>query len=176
MKTQKIRHAATFAYLAHRGQTRKYDGRPYICHPAAVARLVSTVTNDEDMICAAWLHDTVEDTIVTIDMIQTFFGDRVAAMVADLTDISVPSDGNRATRKEIDRNHTAAALDSSQTIKLADLIHNTESIVAHDPDFAVVYLKEKELLLQVLTRGSAILYGLAADSLIQGKLALAERD
>lgn len=144
-------------------------------HPAAVAKLVCSVSRDECMIMAALLHDTVEDTDVTIDIIELEFGHRVANLVSDLTDVSKPENGNRETRKAIDREHTAKASPDAKTIKLADLIDNTKSIVEHDPDFAVVYLKEKELLLEVLTDGSAILYGIAADGLIQGKLALAER-
>ena len=175
MKSAKIKKAAIFAANAHTGQIRKYTGQPYIVHPAEVAKLVSMVTDDEDMVCASFLHDVVEDTNCTIEQIADLFGDKVAYLVAGLTDISKPEDGNRNTRKQIDREHTASGSPEIHTIKLADLISNTKSIVEHDPDFAVVYLKEKELLLQVLTRGSAILYGLAADSLIQGKLALAER-
>jgi len=176
MKHPAIKAAAQFAAKAHKeaGQTRKYCGSPYIVHPAEVAKLVSMVTDDVATICAAWLHDVAEDTAYTIDDIRVLFGDEVADIVSDLTDTSTPQDGNRATRKEIDRQHTAAGSQKSHTVKLADLISNTKSISEHDPDFAVVYLKEKEKLLEVLTDGSAILYGLAADRLIQGKLALAE--
>jgi (p)ppGpp synthase/HD superfamily hydrolase len=177
MKHPLIKAAAQFAAKAHKeaGQTRKYCGSPYIVHPAEVAKLVSMVTDDVATIAAAWLHDTIEDTDCTYLEIKNLFGDEIADIVMDLTDISQPQDGNRETRKEIDRYHTACGSQKAHTVKLADLISNTRSIVEHDPDFAVVYLKEKEKLLEVLQDGSAILYGIAADSLIQGKLALAER-
>lgn len=71
-------------------------------------------------------------------------------MVDMLTDVSRPEDGNRAARKKLDREHLAKATPEVKTIKLADLIHNTESIVAHDPKFAEVYLEEKRALLSVL--------------------------
>jgi len=173
-----IKAAAQFAAKAHKeaGQTRKYCGSPYIVHPAEVAKLVSMVSNDVPTICAAWLHDVAEDTAYTIDDIRILFGDEIADIVSDLTDISKPQDGNRETRKEIDRQHTASGSQKAHTVKLADLISNTKSIVSHDPDFAVVYLKEKEKLLEVLTDGSAILYGIASEHLIQGKLALLERE
>lgn len=176
-KTRKTKLAANFAAAAHklRNHRRKYTNDPYIVHPAEVAKLVSMVCFDEDVICAAWLHDVVEDTVFTIDDIHCLFGARVATLVEQLTDVAVPSDGNRKVRAEINRKHTAIACDDAKTIKLADLISNTKSIVDHDPDFAVVYLKEKELLLEVLQGGNQQLYNMAADSLIQGKLSLVRR-
>ena len=87
-------------------------------------------------------------------------------LVRDLTDVSKPEDGNRAVRKEIDRQHTAQASPQAKTIKLADLISNTVSIVEHDPKFARIYLKEKALLLEVLTEGDPTLYAMATKLLI----------
>jgi hypothetical protein len=77
--------------------------------------------------------------------------------VAALTDISRPNDGDRKIRKAIDRNHLAGASARAQTIKLADLIDNSRSIVERDPDFAKVYLAEKRELLAVLTEGDETL-------------------
>lgn len=167
MKTEKTKKAARYSAAAHKrqGQVRKYSGRPYIVHPAAVAKIVQSVAHDEDMVCASWLHDTVEDTDVTIDDIRKEFGDNVAEMVSDLTDVSVPSDGNRKTRKMIDRAHTSKALPASKTIKLADLIHNTGDIVSNDVNFGRVYLREKKLLLEVLGDGDPKLHALATDML-----------
>ncbi len=150
--------AKLYAETKHEGQVRKYTGVPYINHPAAVAEIVRSVPHTEEMIAAAWLHDTVEDTDATLKDIYDLFGAMVCLMVADLTDVSKQSDGNRAARKAIDREHTAEALSESQTIKLADLIHNSGSILKHDLDFARVYIKEKELLLQVLTDGDKTLW------------------
>ena len=75
--------AKALALLAHRKQ--KYGDQPYFNHLADVVRRVKTITQDEDIICAAWLHDTVEDTEVTIDEIKEKFGDNVAAMVWAVT-------------------------------------------------------------------------------------------
>jgi hypothetical protein len=85
--------------------------------------------------------------------------------VADLTDVSRADDGNRAVRKAIDLAHTAKACADAKTIKLADLLSNTASIVAYDPGFARVYLKEKTALLKVLTEGDATLLARATDTL-----------
>jgi len=78
------------------GQQRKYNNQPYDVHLHAVAKLVASVTDDPEMIAAAWLHDTVEDTPATLDDIAESFGTAVAELVESLTDVSMPSDGNRA--------------------------------------------------------------------------------
>lgn len=140
---------------------RKYTGEPYITHPAAVVELVRIVPHTEAMICAAWLHDTVEDTPCALDEIERVFGFDVAVLVEMLTDVSKPGDGKRAIRKAIDREHTANASPQAKTIKLADLIDNTHSIVERDPQFAKVYLAEKALLLEVLREGDATLWKMA---------------
>lgn len=151
-----IEKARAFATAAHAavGQLRKYTFEPYIVHPAEVAALVATVPgHTPEMIAAAWLHDTVEDTGVTIELIRSEFGAEVAELVGWLTDVSRPDHGNRAARKAVDRAHTAGAPAAAQTIKLADLIANTRSIMEHDEKFAVTYLAEKRMLLEVMTKG-----------------------
>jgi (p)ppGpp synthase/HD superfamily hydrolase len=95
--------ARQFATEAHLGQVRKYTGEPYITHPAAVVALVKTVRHTPEMVCAAWLHDVVEDCGVPLQEITSRFGHKVADLVEQLTDVSKPSDGNRSKRKAIDR-------------------------------------------------------------------------
>jgi (p)ppGpp synthase/HD superfamily hydrolase len=114
---------------------------------------VASVGGTDAQVAAAWLHDTVEDTGVSIELIRKEFGSEVSDLVGWLTDVSRPEQGNRAVRKAIDRAHTAAAPAEAQTVKLADLIANTRSIVAHDEAFAKVYLAEKRQLLEVMTKG-----------------------
>lgn len=152
--------AKEFATQAHAAanQKRKYTGEDYIVHPAAVVELVRSVPHTDDMLCAAWLHDVVEDTNIQLDEVARVFGISVATIVEQLTDVSKPSDGNRATRKAIDRDHLAKACHEAQTIKLADLIDNTITIVYYDPKFAKTYLREKRELLEVLTKGDITLY------------------
>lgn len=154
-----VERARVFATAAHAavGQVRKYTFEPYIVHPTEVASIVATVPHTDEMLAAAYLHDTVEDTGVTIADIRAEFGEEVAELVGWLTDVSKPEQGNRAVRKAIDREHTAMAPAGAQTVKLADLIANTRSIVKHDAAFAKTYLAEKRLLLEVLTRGDAVL-------------------
>jgi (p)ppGpp synthase/HD superfamily hydrolase len=154
-----VERARVFATAAHAavGQVRKYTFEPYIVHPAEVAKIVRDAGGSEAMVAAAWLHDTVEDTGVTIETIRAEFGVEVAELVGWLTDVSRPEHGNRAHRKALDRAHSAAAPAEAQTVKLADLIANTRSIMAHDEAFAKTYLEEKRLLLAVMTKGDPVL-------------------
>ena len=77
-----VEEARSFAEKAHEGQFRKGTKRPYIVHPLEVAKIVSTMTDDEEMISAALLHDTLEDCRqVTKEQIKEAFGERVLEMV-----------------------------------------------------------------------------------------------
>lgn len=152
--------AKQFATKAHGeiDQRRKYTNEPYINHPSEVVEIVRTIPHTEEMLAAAWLHDVVEDTPTTIEQVHSEFGAEVTVLVEFLTDVSSLEDGNRKTRKAIDREHTAIAPPAAKTVKLADLISNTRSIVARDPTFAKVYLAEKKLLLEVLKDGDSSLW------------------
>jgi len=154
-----VERAQQFAIHAHRRifHARKYSLQPYDVHLRAVAEIVASVCDDPEMIAAAWLHDTVEDTPATFPEIERAFGPAVMRLVEELTDVSKPSDGNRAARKAIDRRHTAQASPRAKTIKLADLIDNCKDIFKHDVRFGRVYLEEMEALLDVLTEGDATL-------------------
>lgn len=160
-----LMRAQAFCIAAHCavGQKRKYTGEDYYLHPIQVAELIQehATTFTEEMIIAAHLHDVVEDTQVELSIIARQFGSVVASYVEQLTDVSRPEDGNRAARKAIDLAHTALASPQAQTIKLADLISNTRSIVERDPVFAVRYLAEKRKLLEVLKDGDPNLYRIA---------------
>jgi (p)ppGpp synthase/HD superfamily hydrolase len=157
--------AQAFCIAAHCavGQKRKYTGEDYYLHPIEVAELIQehATSFTKEMIVAAHLHDVVEDTQVELSIIAQQFGTVVAAYVEQLTDVSRPEDGNRAARKAIDLAHTARASPQAKTIKLADLVSNTRSIVERDPAFAVTYLAEKRLLLEVLKEGDQNLYRIA---------------
>lgn len=139
------------------GQTRKSTGAPYIVHPTAVVEIVRSVPHTQHILAAAWLHDTVEDTHLTLADIERAFGAHVATLVDMLTDVSTRADGNRATRKEIDRPHTGRASPEAKTIKLADLIDNVGSISRPEPSFAPIYIAEKKRLLEVLGEGDPCL-------------------
>ena len=158
-----VERARVFATAAHGAvaQLRKYTNEPYIVHPAEVVSIVRSVPHTDAMLAAAWLHDVVEDTGVTLETVRAEFGDEVAELVGWLTDVSRPDHGNRAARKAVDRAHSAMAPAAAQTVKLADLISNTRSILEHDQKFAKTYLEEKRLLLEVMTKGDATLMAIA---------------
>tara|TARA_R110000764_G_scaffold4541_12_gene18537 strand:+ start:4251 stop:4793 length:543 start_codon:yes stop_codon:yes gene_type:complete len=146
--------AKFYATAAHGAiqQRRKYTGDPYIVHPTRVAITVVRYGGDANMQCAAYLHDVVEDTGVTIVDIQDMFGVEIAQIVDGLTDVSLPTDGYRAVRKAIDREHSANASYAAQFVKCADIIDNSSDISENDLKFAAVYRKEMTALLAVLDK------------------------
>ncbi len=155
-----VDRARVYATEAHQriNHRRKYNNEPYDVHLSAVAKIVASVTDDGEMVAAAWLHDTVEDTQATLEDIESEFGVPVAELVEELTDVSRPGDGNRVQRKQIDRMHLAQASKRAKTVKLADLIDNCKDITRHDPRFAQVFLSEMNDLLDVLQGGNEQLY------------------
>jgi (p)ppGpp synthase/HD superfamily hydrolase len=158
--------AYNFAKQAHEGQTRKYTGEPYFNHPVEVAEIVSEYSDDPEVIAASLLHDVVEDTYHTLDEIREMFGERVAIMVENMTDVSKPEDGNRATRRAIDREHSAKSTPEGKMIKMADVFANCRDLLDCDRNFARVYIPEKMLLIKVLRDGHEELYGKVAQLLI----------
>lgn len=153
--------AREFATWAHASidQRRKYSNEPYINHPAAVVEIVRSVPHTPEMLAAAWLHDVVEDTPVTLPDVHQEFGEVVATFVYSLTNVSCKlTEEARPVRKALDREHTAKASPEAKTIKLADVIDNTRGLSILDPEFARVYLAEKRLLLEVLTEGNNSLW------------------
>jgi (p)ppGpp synthase/HD superfamily hydrolase len=155
-----VERARVFATAAHAavGQLRKYTGEPYIVHPIEVCNIVATVSHTPQMLAAGLLHDVVEDTQINNEVIYDQFGFEVARMVWWLTDVSKPEDGNREHRKRLDRQHIAGAPAEVQTVKLADIISNLQSIRAHDAEFARIYFQEKHLMVeQCLQMGNPVL-------------------
>ena len=84
-------------------------------------------------------------------------------MVEGLTDVSKPEDGNRKTRKAMDKDHLAKQSAEVQTVKLADIISNSQDIKANDPKFAEVYIGEMKVLLEVMDKGDKTLYAKAKE-------------
>ena len=115
--------AASFAARAHQGQVRKDRATPYIAHPFRVAMTVRHVfgVDDVNVMCAALLHDTIEDTPVDYDDIEEAFGKQVAEMVACLTkDMRLPE----PEREPEYDGRLAKAPWQTRLIKLADVFDN----------------------------------------------------
>jgi (p)ppGpp synthase/HD superfamily hydrolase len=122
--------AACFAAKAHEDQRRKGSGIPYIEHPLGVAEIVANEGGvcDEITLTAALLHDTVEDTDVTLDQIQEIFGWDLAHAVAEITD-------NKTARKQHQIDHSRWISKRARTIKLADKLHKLRSFATGPPNW-----------------------------------------
>ena len=146
MNEATIHHAKMWAGMHHKGQIRKYTGEPYIEHPEAVAELVREAGLSDIAITAAILHDTVEDTGATMEDVEELFGEKVAEYVWYLTKPPVFV-GDRATRKEHDRNRLSIAPEEVRLIKFYDVYHNASSIKEHDPELWETWKHEMSLLM-----------------------------
>jgi len=142
----KVLKAIEFAILAHHGQTRR-NGDPYIVHPVRVAAIGAAWGLDEDMVCGLVLHDVIEDTEKTEDDIYNAFGATVTSYVVGLTHVSTPKDGFRAQRKKKDREFLATCCNKIKTMKVCDILDNMSDIRDQDPNFAVIWVSEKRLML-----------------------------
>ncbi|CAN5688008.1 HD domain-containing protein [soil metagenome] len=132
--TAKLLQAASFAAVKHTNQKRKgNDAAPYINHPLEVANLLANVgkIEDTDVLIAAILHDTVEDTETTEAEITELFGENVAKMVLEVTDDkSLP----KAERKQLQIEHAPHLSDGAKLVKLGDKISNIRDVLENPPD------------------------------------------
>jgi hypothetical protein len=176
-----VKEAAIFAHAAHAAikQKRKYTGEDYIVHPHNVAEMVARTPGvTHEMIAAAWLHDVREDCGIELGMIEYFFGPVVAQYVDECSHVDRVNDPrklNRFERMAIELSRCADISPQAKTIKLADLLDNTESIVQRDPKFAVTYMSEKRRLVYVLIGGDPVLWE-AARIRVQTYYALQGKD
>lgn len=133
---EKITQAYKVAEKAHEGQLRT-SGDPYITHPLSVAAILLDYCMDTDTICAALLHDTVEDTDVTLDDLRKKFGEDVALMVDGVTKIGlVPLVSKEEQQAENIRKILMAMSKDIRVIiiKLADRLHNMRTLAARPPE------------------------------------------
>jgi len=131
--TTLILRAAAFAARKHRDQRRKdAEASPYINHPLELARVLSEVggVTDTATLCAALLHDTIEDTDTTRDELQREFGAEIAALVAEVTDDKALP---KAERKRLQVEHAATISNKAKRVKLADKISNLADVDQSPP-------------------------------------------
>jgi len=149
---RKLERAMRYGLSFHKGQVRKNTGIPYFVHPMAVMEILSTVTNDEDILCAAILHDVIEDCGQTREVLEVLFGKRVSDLVYELTKQTTLESGNRATRKALEVERLSKVSDDAKMIKLADTIHNTMCVMREDvdEDYKDLFCEERADLLEVL--------------------------
>lgn len=154
-----------FITKAHEGQKRKYTFEDYVEHPMEVARIVRDTIYNKDMIAAAMCHDVIEDTDHSLAEIEEVAGAVAASYVDWLSNKEYPEAANRRERKALIAAHLAKAPDAVKTIKLADIYHNTPTILKYDPEFAKVYVAENRLLLEALDGGNKKLFKKVEDLL-----------
>ena len=123
-----IERAYATAEGHHRNQSRK-SGDPYITHPLAVATILAELGMTPPTLCAALLHDTVEDTTYTLDALRGDFGDEVALLVDGVTKLDKVKYGDTAQAETIRKMVVAMAKDIRVlVIKLADRLHNMRTL------------------------------------------------
>jgi len=137
LDTTLLDRAILFAVKAHAGTERRGKGFPYIVHPMEAMEIVATITPDQELLAAAALHDTVEDTDVTIEQIRAEFGDRIASLVGAETDVVI--DGRSESDSWHDRKRAAIdrlskASKDAKIVAMGDKLSNMRAIAR---DYAV---------------------------------------
>jgi len=131
LNTELLDRAIIFAVKAHAGTERRGKGFPYIVHPMEAMEIVATMTPDQELLAAAALHDTVEDTDVTIEEIRSEFGDRIATLVAHESDEAMPGvreEESWHARKQAAIDRLTHAPHDSKIVALGDKLSNMRAI------------------------------------------------
>ena len=131
LNTELLDRAIIFAVQAHAGTERRGKGFPYIVHPMEAMEIVATITPDQELLAAAALHDTVEDTDVTVEEIRAQFGDRIASLVAAESDEmpeGVSEEDSWHARKKAAIDRLAAASHDAKIVALGDKLSNMRAI------------------------------------------------
>ncbi len=169
--------AIHFAAGKHRDQRRKdVNSSPYINHPIHVAQILSEVggIDDPEILAAAVLHDTVEDTETTPSELEQEFGERVARIVGEVTDDkSLPKN----ERKRLQIEHAAELSEEAALVKIADKISNVSDVIDNPPpDWGCIrrteYLNWSEEVVTNSPRVNDRLIEYFAQSISLGKMAL----
>lgn len=130
LDTTLLDKAVVFAVKAHSNTERRGKGFPYIVHPMEAVAIVSTITPDQELLAAAALHDTVEDTDVTAEDIRREFGDRVASLVVAESDVPMegPESDTWRARKQAAIDRLAAASKDAKIVAIGDKLSNMRAI------------------------------------------------
>ncbi len=137
LDTSLLDRAIVYAVRAHAGTERRGKGFPYIVHPMEAMEIVATLTPDQELLAAAALHDTVEDTDVTEEDIRAEFGPRVAELVAaesDRFDPGVSEEDSWHARKQAAIDRLSKASHEAKIVALGDKLSNMRAIAR---DYAV---------------------------------------
>ncbi len=136
LNTEILDRAIVFAVKAHANTERRGKGYPYIVHPLEAVEIVATMTPDQELLAAAALHDTVEDTEVTVEQLKAEFGERIASLVADESDVmpeGMTEEASWHQRKQAAINRLSKASHDAKMVALGDKLSNIRAI-ARDYD------------------------------------------
>lgn len=131
MDTSFLDRALIFAVNAHRGVERRGKGFPYIVHPMEAVAIAATMTKDQELLAAAALHDTIEDTSVTIEDLEREFGSRVATLVKEESDVFVEGISEADSwhdRKKAAIDRLSKASRDAKIVALSDKLSNARAI------------------------------------------------
>lgn len=131
LDTSLLDKAIVFAVKAHAGTERRGKGFPYIVHPMEALEIVATLTPDQELLAAAVLHDTVEDTSVTLETIRREFGERVAHLVEEESDTfqeGMSEEESWHQRKQAAIDRLARASHDAKMVALGDKLSNMRAI------------------------------------------------
>ena len=137
LDTSLLDRAIIFAVKAHAGTERRGKGFPYIVHPMEAMEIVASITPDQELLAAAALHDTVEDTDVTIEQIREEFGPRIASLVeteSDVVPAGVSEEDSWTARKKAGLDRLQHASRDAKIVAMGDKLSNMRAIAR---DYAV---------------------------------------
>lgn len=151
LDTALLDRAIIFAVKAHHDTERRGKGFPYIVHPMEAVEIVASITSDQELLAAAALHDTIEDTEVTVDDIRREFGDRIAELVhaeSDQFTEGVSEEDSWHDRKQAAIDRLAAASHDAKIVAMGDKLSNMRAIwsdyqVKGDALWSIFHAKDK---------------------------------
>ena len=155
LDTELLDRAIKFAVDAHHNTERRGKGFPYIVHPLEAVEIVATITPDQELLAAAALHDTVEDTDVTVEQIRAEFGDRIADLVhaeSDQINGELFNGANETetwhARKQAAIDRLAAAPHDAKIVAMGDKLSNMRAIwrdyqMKGDELWSIFHVKDK---------------------------------
>lgn len=149
--TDLLDRAIVFAVKAHHNTERRGKGFPYIVHPMEAVEIVATITPDQELLAAAALHDTIEDTDVTVEDIRREFGDHIADLVhaeSDQFTEGVSEEDSWHERKQAAIDRLAAASYEAKIVAMGDKLSNMRAIardysVKGDALWSIFHAKNK---------------------------------
>ena len=131
LDTDLLDRAIVFAVQAHHNTERRGKGFPYIVHPMEAVEIVASITPDQELLAAAALHDTIEDTDVTVEQLRAEFGDRIANLVhaeSDQFTEGISEEDSWHDRKQAAIDRLAAAPHDAKIVAMGDKLSNMRAI------------------------------------------------